>query len=66
MTLMLSCAVAMAGCSSSPAKQVVSAAITTQQADLVDMQTLVPDIALDIRYAGMGNFVGEIIDGYDA
>ena len=33
---------------------------------LVDIATLVPDIALDIRYAGSDNFVGAPIDGYDA
>jgi D-alanyl-D-alanine dipeptidase len=32
--------------------------------DLVDIATLVPDIALEIRYAGSDNFVGTPIDGY--
>ena len=33
---------------------------------MTDIKTLVPDIALDIRYAGVENFVGARIDGYDA
>jgi len=35
-------------------------------ADLVDIASLVPDIALDIRYASDKNFVGAPIDGYHA
>ena len=44
----------------------VSAAATPAEADLVDIATLVPDIALDIRYAGADNFVGAPVDGYRA
>ena len=44
----------------------VSAARTPAEADLVDITSLVPDIALDIRYAGSDNFVGVPIDGYNA
>jgi len=44
----------------------VSSARTPAEADLVDITTLVPDIALDIRYAGNDNFVGVPIDGYNA
>ncbi|MGH8084864.1 MAG: serine hydrolase [Lysobacter sp.] len=33
---------------------------------MVDIRSLVPDIAQDIRYAGRDNFVGVPIDGYDA
>lgn len=33
---------------------------------LVDLQAVVPDIRLDIRYAGTHNFVGTPIRGYDA
>ncbi len=36
------------------------------EAGLVDLRTLVDDIALDIRYAGSDNFVGQPIDGYGA
>lgn len=31
---------------------------------MVDMRSLLPDIAEDIQYAGAGNFVGVRIDGY--
>jgi len=44
----------------------VSAATTPAEADLVDIASLVPDIALDIRYAGRENFVGAPVDGYEA
>jgi D-alanyl-D-alanine dipeptidase len=37
-----------------------------QQAGLVDIRSLVPDIAEDIRYAGDDNFVGTRVDGYGA
>lgn len=33
---------------------------------MVDIQSLVPDIALEIRYAGSDNFVGRPVVGYDA
>lgn len=39
---------------------------TLAQAGLVDIRTLVPDIAEDIKYAGGDNFVGAPIDGYEA
>jgi D-alanyl-D-alanine dipeptidase len=32
----------------------------------VDIARLVPDMALDIRYAGTDNFVGATVDGYEA
>ena len=32
----------------------------------MDIASLVPDIALELRYAGSDNFVGERIDGYHA
>jgi D-alanyl-D-alanine dipeptidase len=44
----------------------VSDATTPTEADLVDITSLVPDIALDIRYAGPDNFVGAPVDGYRA
>ena len=42
----------------------VSSAATPEQAGLVDIATLVPDVRLDIRYAGSDNFVGEKVRGY--
>ncbi len=33
---------------------------------MVDIATLVPDIDLDIRYAGPRNFTGRQVEGYDA
>lgn len=42
----------------------LSPAMTMDAAGLVDISTLVPDIALDMRYAGSGNFVGTPVDGY--
>jgi D-alanyl-D-alanine dipeptidase len=32
----------------------------------VDIQKVIPDLLLDIRYYGPHNFVGEIVDGYNA
>lgn len=43
-----------------------SPATTPAQAGLVDIASLVPDIALDIRYAGPRNFVGRRVAGYEA
>ncbi|SEI60918.1 D-alanyl-D-alanine dipeptidase [Frateuria terrea] len=42
----------------------LSPAKTAAEADLVDIRTLVPDIAEDIKYAGHDNFVGAPVDGY--
>ncbi|MGQ0802090.1 MAG: M15 family metallopeptidase [Pseudomarimonas sp.] len=50
----------------------VSVSLTAQpvespnDAGLVDIQSLVPHISLDMRYAGADNFVGTRIDGYEA
>ncbi|MDQ3228757.1 MAG: M15 family metallopeptidase [Pseudomonadota bacterium] len=61
------CVLALAGCASSfPAGPAISPARTPQQAGLTDIQTLVPDMALDIRYASADNFVGTTVDGYEA
>lgn len=54
-----------AGCATAPAMQ-VSAATTPEAAGLVDIRTLVPDIDLEMRYAGSDNFVGARVDGYEA
>ena len=45
---------------------VASDATTFAQAGLVDIRSLVPDIAQDIRYAGVDNFIGVPVDGYHA
>lgn len=42
----------------------LSPARSASAANLVDIRTLVPDIAQDIKYAGHDNFVGAPVDGY--
>ena len=42
----------------------LSPARTAAAANLVDIRTLVPDIAEDIKYAGNDNFMGVPADGY--
>ncbi len=54
------------GCASVAKEPSLSPATTMQQAGMVDIRTLVPDIAQDIRYYGSDNFVGTRIDGYQA
>ncbi|WP_231734431.1 M15 family metallopeptidase [Noviluteimonas gilva] len=44
----------------------ISPATTPEDANLVDIRSLVPDIDLDIRYAGANNFTGAPVDGYEA
>jgi zinc D-Ala-D-Ala dipeptidase len=44
----------------------LSPAKTAEAANLVDIRSLVPDIAEDIKYAGSDNFVGRPVDGYRA
>lgn len=44
----------------------LSPARTPEQAGMRDITTLVPDIALDIRYAGSDNFTGRVVPGYHA
>lgn len=55
-----------AACASVADRPAVSPARTAEQAGLVAIDRLVPDIRQDIRYAGSDNFVGEPIDGYQA
>lgn len=43
-----------------------SAAPTADAAGMVDIQSLAPDMRLDMRYAGSANFVGKPIAGYEA
>lgn len=54
------------GCAQTPRIPVTSAAKTAEAAGMVSIQTLVPDIRLDVRYAGSSNFVGTPIAGYEA
>ena len=42
----------------------LSSAKTAAEANLVDIRSLVPDIAEDIKYAGSDNFVGRPVHGY--
>jgi D-alanyl-D-alanine dipeptidase len=42
----------------------LSPARTMHEAGMVDIRTLVPDIAQDMRYFGSDNFVGAPVDGY--
>ena len=44
----------------------LSPATTPAQAGLVDIRSLVPDMAEDIKYAGRDNFVGRPVEGYGA
>ena len=48
------------------ANGMLSSATTATKAGLVDISELVPNITLDMRYAGTNNFVGRPIDGYSA
>ena len=50
----------------SPAAPTISPATDPATAGMVDIRELVPDLALDIRYAGRDNFVGRRVRGYDA
>lgn len=59
-------AVAIAGCASTPTVPEISPAADAEAAGMVDIRALVPDMRLDIRYAGSHNFVGTPIEGYDA
>src|SRR4249919_2502299 len=57
------------GCEAAPPPAAIphtSDATTPDAAGLVSIQSLVPDIDLDIRYAGHHNFTGAPVDGYDA
>ncbi|SOD55409.1 M15 family metallopeptidase [Pseudoxanthomonas wuyuanensis] len=56
------CWLAATACAAPPVQ--LSPAQSVQETDLVDVATLVPDAQLDIRYAGTGNFTGDVVDGY--
>ena len=55
-----------AACATSGPPLAVSSASTAADAGMVDIQSLVPDMRLEIRYAGPENFVGIPVDGYQA
>jgi len=64
-------ALTLAACASAPpamqaAGMEVAEADTPRDAGMVDIRTLVPDIDLDMRYAGRNNFTGTRVDGYEA
>ncbi|MEO6800363.1 MAG: M15 family metallopeptidase [Rhodanobacter sp.] len=59
---MICCATGHAQAAEQP--QSLSPATTMAAANLVDIRTLAPDIAEDIKYAGSDNFVGRPVDGY--
>lgn len=65
-------ALALAGCTSTPPATHAVAEMHVEDADgpeaagMVDIRTLVPDIDLEMRYAGRDNFVGTRVDGYEA
>jgi len=63
--LALLAAALLCGCAAPAAKPPVATG-TLAQAKLVDIRTLAPDIAEDIKYAGSDNFVGTPVDGYAA
>ena len=44
----------------------MSAATSFSEVGIVDVRTVIPDVTLDIRYAGTHNFVGTKVEGYDA
>jgi D-alanyl-D-alanine dipeptidase len=48
-----------------PAVQ-VSPATTAEQAGLVDVSTLAPDLTVEMRYASRDNFTGAVVPGYEA
>lgn len=54
----------LAACAHADGAPTLSPATTAEQAGLVDIRQLVPDIAEDIKYARGDNFVGAPVDGY--
>lgn len=57
---------AACGCASTADAPALSPATTMSEAGMVDIRSLVPDMAQDIRYFGTDNFVGTRVDGYEA
>jgi D-alanyl-D-alanine dipeptidase len=62
--MMLLAAIGWSASSRADQPPTLSPAKTAAAANLVDIRTLVPDIAEDIKYAGRDNFVGAPVDGY--
>jgi zinc D-Ala-D-Ala dipeptidase len=54
------------GCVTSQSQVMVSDAKDFTEIGIVDIEQVIPDVALDIRYAGANNFVGMPIEGYEA
>ena len=69
-------AIAASACAATPANTTpapaakpavqVSPATTAEQAGLIDVSTLAPDIRVEMRYAGSDNFTGAVVPGYEA
>lgn len=59
-------AVGLVAMASHAQQPTLSPAQSMAEAGLVDIRTLVPDIAENMRYAGSDNFVGTPVDGYGA
>jgi zinc D-Ala-D-Ala dipeptidase len=57
---------ALAACASTSPPMSIARASSAEAAGMVDIRELVPDIDLDMRYAGSDNFVGAPVDGYQA
>ncbi|TWI03561.1 D-alanyl-D-alanine dipeptidase [Luteimonas cucumeris] len=59
---------AIAACTSNGRESTVNVSPAANAADagMVDIQALVPDMRLEIRYAGSDNFVGAPVEGYEA
>lgn len=64
--LLIASAILLAGCASAPRAPRISDATTPDAVDLVDIHALVPDLSVDMRYAGSDNFIGRPVAGYDA
>jgi len=60
------CTVPMLALAQSEAPPQVSPATTMEQAGMVDIRSLVPDMSQEIAYFGSDNFVGAPVDGYEA
>lgn len=59
-------ALLVAGCATTTPVPRIFDAKDAKAAGMVDIRSLVPDMALEIRYAGSDNFIGGRVDGYDA
>lgn len=65
--LLLGCATTPSKTSVSPNTAVATSPATTPaQAGLVDVRERVPDVDVELRYAGSDNFVGAPVEGYEA